>query len=503
MKKTLSVSAVVAVILIGALGVYAQMGITSLPGGGWWEASQVMNVGTATANVVIDPVLGLDVPPVPFSSASTTITMGSSHTFMPGQYGDLVLGDGFKGSAVVSSDQPIVAIGQIANNVIGDIGITGGRASAMYPGISQDGVATTVAFPLAKNDYKSKTTTFYIQTVTAGTINATYSMNNGANTYSASATTTEDGQMATFSPSDITTMPSACSNATCLGAVTFTSTVQLAGIYAEHNTSESPAQILMSTRGFTPGDYDDTVVIPNVKSMWKGRTTGIQVMNVGTAASTITFTLAHQSGSASAADGQTVVFTAAVGSSVTFFPGNHGIFQGPFAATPPTNEFLGAATITSDQSMVAICSENDFAGASTTKQTTYAGFAQASGSATVLFPLVKEDYKNSATGLQVMNVGGAAVTLSADYVFNNGSFTVNQDSAGATITVDPGGAFTFYGVTASYWNSGAHNANYGGFGAVTVSATGGTPMIVGIAQEAVQVGGTGSLDTKNYEGFNQ
>lgn len=511
MKKTLSVLAVMAVIAMGAIGAYAQFGVTALPGGGWWEASQVMNVGTDTANVAFEPILGLGVPPGPSADpANTTIAVGASYTFMPGMYGNLTMDDGYKGSAIVSADQPIVAIGQVANNVIGDIGVTDGRASAMYPGISQDAVATTVAFPLAKNDYKGKTTTFYVQTIEAGTIYATYSMNEGANTYTAQATTTEDGQMATFSPSDVTTpspIPSGCSDATCLGAVTFTSTVQLAGIYVEHNTSESPAQILMSTRGFTLDDYDDTVVIPNVKSLWKGRTTGIQIMNVGSAVSTITFTLAHQSGSATTADGAEVVFAdVPVGASVTYFPGNHtadDTLLGPFGGGP-MDEFLGAATITSDQPMVSICSENDFAGASTTKQTTYAGFAQAAGTDTVLFPLVKEDYKNSATGLQIMNVGDAAVTLSADYVFDNGSFTVDEDATGAAITVDPGAAFTFYGVTASYWNSGAYSANYGGFGAVTVSATGtGTPMIVGIAQEAVQIGGTGYLDTKNYEGFNQ
>ncbi|MBN1659778.1 MAG: hypothetical protein JXA93_15340, partial [Anaerolineae bacterium] len=381
----------------------------------------------------------------------------------------------------------------------------GGRASAMYPGISQDSVATTVAFPLAKNNYKGKTTTFYIQTVEAGQIYATYSMNEGANTYKIDQTTLLDGQMATFSPSDIATMPTGCSDATCLGAVTFTSTVQLAGIYVEHNTTDSPAQILMGTRGFAPGDFDDTVVVPNVKSLWKGRTTGIQIMNAGAAPSTITFTLAYQAGTATGADGAEVVFEdVPVGASVTYFPGNHtadDTLLGPFGGGG-ADEFLGAATITSDQDMVAICSENDFAAATVTKQTTYAGFAQAAGTNTVLFPLVKEEYNNSTTGLQIMNVGANAVTLSADYVFNNGSFTVDEDSTGAVITVAPGAAFTFYGVTV-YW-SGTYDTYHGGYGAVTVNATGtGTPMIVGIAQEAVRIGGTGYLDTKNYEGFNQ
>ncbi len=503
MKKTLVGVLIITSLLAGVVGVSAQAGITSLPGGGWWEASQVMNVGNDTAHTTYTPILGVGVSGVTAEEATYDIEVGASHTFMPGQYGDVTMDDGFKGSAIVSSDQPIVAIGQVGNNPIGDIGVTNGRASAMYPGISQDAVATTVAFPLAKNDYKGKTTTFYIQTVEAGEIYATYSMNNGDDTYKTTQTTTEAGQMATFSPDDITEMPSDCSDATCLGAATFTSTVELAGVYVESNTSEDPGQILMSTRGFTPNDFDTTVVVPNVKSLWKGRTTGVQVMNAGDAASTITVTLAYQDGNDSEADGETVVFEdVAPGASQTFFPGNHGIFGGPFG-DGEDDEFLGSVTVTSDQPMVAICSENDFAGASTTKQTTYAGFAQKGGTDTVLFPLVKEFYNGNQTGLQIMNVGENEVTLTADYVFQDDSFTVDNDADDNAITIDPGAAFTFWGVT-SYWN-GDYDTYTGDFGAVTVNATGtGDPMIVGIAQEAeFPGGGLDYLDTKNYEGFNQ
>ncbi|RLC36936.1 hypothetical protein DRH29_03430 [candidate division Kazan bacterium] len=503
MKKILIGTLVVMTLVAGVA--YAQEGvISSLPGGGWWEASQVMNVGSDTAHTTFTPILGLGVTGVTAEEKDADIEVGASHTFMPGQYGDLVMDDGFKGSAIVSSDQPIVAIGSVANNPIGDIGVSGGRAAAQYPGISQDAVDNALAFPVVKNDYKGKTTTFYVQTVEAGTIYATYTMNEGANTYTTDATTTVDGQMATFSPDDVTAMPSGCSDATCLGAVTFTSTVQLAGVYVEHNTTDNPAQILLSTRGFTSGDFDTTVVIPAVKSVWRGRTTGIQIMNVGSAASNITVTLSYQDGTATGADGETVSFTnVPAGASVTFFPGNHGIFQGPFGDPPGDDEFVGSASITSDQNMVAICNENDFAAANVTKQTVYAGFPASGGTDTVLFPLVKEFYNGNTTGLQIANVGDNAVTLEAAYVFQNNNFTVDVDSGGNAITIGPGEAFTFWGVTA-YW-SGDYDAYTGDYGAVTVSATGsGTPMIVGIAQEAeFPAGGLNYLDTKNYEGFNQ
>jgi hypothetical protein len=482
-------------------------GITSLPGGGWWEASLVMNAGDETAGVIFNPIPAADSGDTDVTTTEVDINAGASVNFMPGQYGNLPsLDDGFKGSAIVSSDQPILAIGSVANNQIGDIGVSGGRAAAQYPGISQEGLANSLSFPVVKSDYRGKTTTFFIQTAEAGTVNVTYTMNDGADTYNDSASTTVDGQMVTFTPADAMDMPVTCTDATCLGAAEFESSVPLAGVYVEHNTSDSPAQILLSTRGFTPDDFDTTVVNPVVKSCWVGRTTGVQIANVGEAASTITFTMAKQDGTAAA--GEVVFEDVAVGASVTFFPGNHGIFDGPYGGTTSgcadnMDEFLGSATITSDQNMVAIVNENDFAAAGTTKQTVFACFPQKAGTDAMLFPLVKEFYNGNTTGVQIMNVGDDDVTLSADYVFQNNPFTVDTDANDAAITLGSGEAFTFWGVT-DFWN-GDFDAYTDDYGAVTVEATGtGTPMIVGIAQEAeFPVGGLSYLDTKNYEGFGQ
>lgn len=509
MKKTTSAFLIVLTLLAATVGASAQAGISSLPGGGWWEASQIMNVGDDTATVQFTPVVGLGVSGATAAGASTTIDQDRSKTFGPG-FGDvaLTMDDGFKGSAVVSSDQPIVAIGAVQNNYInlgGDsVGVSGGRAGAQYPGISGEDVGTTLVFPLVKNDFKGKTTTFYVQTVQAGTINAVYAMNEGADIYNDSAMTTLDGQMATFSPDDVATMPSDCSDSTCLGAVMFTSSVEMAGVYVEANTGEDPGQILLSTRGFTPSDFDTTVVMPLIKSVWKGRTTGVQVANVSqVAASTITVTLTYQKGSASSADGETVVFTnVAPGTSRTFFPGNHGIFDGPFASPKPGDEFLGSAKITSDQPMVAICNENDFLGTSETKQTVYAGFPESAATSMVLFPLAKEHYKGNMTGIQIMNVGDDEVTLGANYVFDTGSFLVDEDKTGDPIVLQPGEPFTFWDVT--NWKNLYEDLD-GGFGAVTVEAAGtGDTKVVGIAQEAEWPAGANDyLDTKNYEGFNQ
>ncbi len=503
-------------LLLGAMSSYADEGeITSLPGGGWWVGAQVMNVGERTATVMFTPILGLEMgtlQPPSADPATTSVPPRASTTFMPGSYGNLVMDDGYKGSAIVAADQPVVGIGQIGNNLIGGdqpdpIGVTDGRAAAQYSGVGYSATDTKLTFPVVKNDYKYKTTTFFVQTVQAGTIYITYSMDRGQATYRDSVTTRVDGQTVTLSPSDAD-VPQTCTDPdfSCLGALTITSTVRLAGSYVEHNTTENPAQILLSTRGFTPSDFDTTIMFPVIKSMWRGRTTGIQIQNIGNTASIITLTLSYQDGVVSEADGTHVRYDNVLpGSSVTFFPGNHGIFKGPLPPDHITidDEFLGAAIVTSNQPMVAILNENDFAPPDVTKQTVFAGFPQSIGTSTVLLPLVKEDYNGNQTGIQIANIGIDSVYLEAEYVLDTGTFTV--DEYAGPIIIPPGKSFTFYGVT-EYWTG--YEEYRHGVGAVTIRAIpvdGTDARIVGIAQEAERLpgGGLDYLDTKNYEGFNQ
>jgi hypothetical protein len=507
---------------------YAQdSGILTLPGARWWEASQVMNLGDKTAEVTFVPVRGYGMSEdLTAASKTITITSQGSDTFLSAYEDGMEMDDGFKGSAYVMANQPILGIGSIANNLLpySDVGIAGGRAAAQYSAVPYEAAANRLAFPVVKNKYKGKTTTFYVQTLEPGTVNATYAINRGQNIYTIAITTELPGQMVTFSPSDAG-VPHTCngkpsgSGFTCLGAVIFESNVKLVGVYVEHEgateTVTWPAQIALSTRGFTPDDFDTEVLVPVIKSMWRGRTTGIQIQNVGTACSTVTFTLAYQSGIVSDADGSEIVFKIEPGASDTFFPGNHELFVGPLPTdtVPIADEFLGSATIVSDQPMTVIVNENDFAAANVSKQTVFAAFPEKSATDTVLFPLVKEAYQQNVegnnTGLQVMNVGDTAVSLRAVYVFNKGTFTLTQDAAGQPIVIEPARAFTFYGVTQHYWDNGEYGAYTNDVGAATIIATpveaGSTAQIVGIAQEAEVPpgGGLDYLDTKNYEGFNQ
>jgi len=160
-------------------GVVATAGAQTLPGSGWFTSATLQNVGTANATVNLDvyPLTG-----VAGTAASTSfsLTPGSSKVFLPGQNNangtvdvSPSLSNNFSGSMVVSSDQPVVAIGQIGNNVIAGttgLGISGGYAAEQYRG--SDAVANVLIFPTVKANFAGKTNIFYVQ---AGGTGVTYS----------------------------------------------------------------------------------------------------------------------------------------------------------------------------------------------------------------------------------------------------------------------------------------------------------------------------------------
>jgi len=154
MKKTLL--SVVATITVLALLASVAVAQTGIPGSGWWSGEQVQNVGTATASIV---VTAYDMSGASTFSSSQSVAVGAAFTFTPGDFTGMP--DGFKGSAVVSSDQPIKAIVNVTNQLAGDFGVSGGKAAAQYQGT--ENAATTLYFPLAKNNYYGNTTSFYVQ----------------------------------------------------------------------------------------------------------------------------------------------------------------------------------------------------------------------------------------------------------------------------------------------------------------------------------------------------
>ena len=137
---------------------------------------------------------------------------------------------------------------------------------------------------MAKGAFGVKTTAFYIQN--AGTVNATFTakflMGTGLTdpspvSYSYTSPTLVPGQMAVIIPAD------AGVPAGRIGSLTVTSAQKMAGTVLEYETTTAPAKILQGTTGFTANDFAIEILFPVVKKQLSGRSTGLQIQNVGDA----------------------------------------------------------------------------------------------------------------------------------------------------------------------------------------------------------------------------
>ncbi|MFQ5593796.1 MAG: hypothetical protein ACE5HA_06575 [Anaerolineae bacterium] len=498
MKRRLTIAATLALLVVlGLFGAVLAQGdgpidLTSLPGGGWWVSWQVQNVGSQTATLQVEAI-GAEGTTFGRSTASKQVDPGAGVTFIPGNLNELSpeLEAGFIGSAVLSADQPIVAIGFVQNNPVFDLGVAGGLAGAAYQGVSGDDAGSKVSFPLVKLDWASQSTTLYIQAAgSAARVSVTYRMNDGTEVVDGPYDLDGD-EMKVFTPSDKLGSPTCGSDATatpCLGgAVASSETGDIVGIFTEHPTVADPAPFVLSTKGFSPNDAGTTLAAPVIKNDWVGRTTGLTVQNASDSAVTVNVTFKGAPPAACA--GQTYPGTEVTldpGKSYVYFPslGNMGGF--------PTSCF-GSATITGTGSIVATVNE---AGAN--KKTVYSAFATSNATLKVAAPLVKEDWVGRTTGVAIQNVGDGDTSVTCTYNVVDSQGTNPGSVALTPQSIPAGGSIALYRVwtnTAQYGTDAAQLEK--SFSAVICEST--SENIVAIAQESAL---DGSFDIKNYEGFN-
>jgi len=449
----------------------ADVGMMSLPGSGWWTGFQVVNVGTANATVIVTLYDAQSTNT--YQSVSKTIAPNASYTFSPLNSADWISPppEGFIGSAVVSADQPILAIVNEQNNLAGASGIAAGS----YRGFTADQTSTRLLFPLVKHDYGSthRTTTFFVQNTsdTAANIYATFRI--GTNTYTKVYSSVGPFKLQVIEPSDAGVPIGS------LGSLEITSTVQLAGIYNEHPHIATVANTLLSTKGFAPSEADTLLYVPLYKQNYNTAYSGIQVQNAGTVAATIyaTYTVAY-GGSGT----YYYNLTAGPGQSATFFnvPGW------------PANTY-GSVILSSSQPLVAIVNETKY---STGQSGVYAAFGGSQVTNCAVAPLWKTRWSGTTSGQQsaivVQNVGSVAATVNITFTMtagNTGTFTppARTVAAGASTTYGPGPF------------AGGPPADRPATGSVVVCAT--QPIAV-LVQETTLPGWT-PRDMLNYEAFNQ
>lgn len=488
-----------------AFGITAVAGAQALPGQGWYTTTTIQNIGTGNASV------GLEVFPQGAGSASTAsfdIAENANKIFIPGGNSangtvdvSPALSTGFSGSAVVSSNQPIVAIGQIGNNPIPGftgLGTTGGNANEFFRGASTS--APTLIFPAVKNNFLGQTTIFSVQaagsdvTVAATIRTGAGTTHNFNGSISANrAINLIPGQFTPAVPNNCgTTGADADPNTSrCFGSLSVTATGGgIAGTVIEYVEGESPAQRVQAASMFPSTDAANTVYCPTIKNSFTAqqrRTTGLTVAN--TSNSNVQINVTFTASAAGANPGQTYTV-----SNLTV-PANGSFAFSPFLNNMggmPTNTLASAtiSTVNNSNSIVAIVSERNF-GTTPVKATLYNCFNAASATPRIAAPLVKKNVAGVNSGLTVQNVSNSTFAVAATYVCPNAApVTVNSPSLG------PGASHTFFATNSDMAT--VPNGNC----AVTVTGSG---NIVAISQETSDFAPpqfNRNLNTKNYEGFN-
>jgi hypothetical protein len=491
MKKFVSVFAVLVILVAATTVAMAQSG---LPGSGWWSGEQVQNVGDGPADLIITAYGDMGT-----FTASQTVDPGAAYNFTPADFTDM--DPGFEGSAVVSSNMPIKAIVAVTNRLSGSLGVAGGKATAQYQGIDGSMAADTLYIPIAKGDSFSKTTTYYVQNAGTAdtTATATFVMKNG-DTYNYTTPTIGANMMVLFSIFDTSYDPAGLPNDGKVGAVTIVSDngQPLAGVVMEHFTVDNPATIAQSTRGFTDADFSTKAFAPIIKHNRFGRSTGIQVQNVGASPIDIQVTF---KGFAGGCAGDTVVET-----QTGIASGASAIFNQRPGQTDLADNCTASATIettTAGGQIVALVAES-YITPPASGQTSQTSFAIPSVLATtkISVPLFKDDRFDKRTGLQIQNVGDVQATdIVATFSCSGGStFTAISTPQ----TAEAGASVQFYtpsnqtGTEPTFEPANPFSANNVN---CSVIVTADQP-VVAVASEAPIPGGTLEQDFNNYEGFN-
>jgi hypothetical protein len=165
------------------------------------------------------------------------------------------------------------------------------------------------------------------------------------------------------------------------------------------------------------------VSVPLLFKNSNGWATGVQVQNVGTAATEVSITYLSSDGRGPWLERQTV----APGASATFYqPANRELPEG----------FVGSAVVSSsnNQPLVAIVNEVH---TGRNVSMTYRGFSEGAGVLTV--PHAVRNVNGWNTGIQVQNMSGEAANAVIVFQDSNGVFVRNLGNE-----IRPGGSVTYY-----------------------------------------------------------
>lgn len=445
----------VALMLLGIVpSAFAQGGIQVTYTSGF----NLQNLGGDTAQVIVDfyNANGDIVASMPDS-----INAGAQKIYYPLSS----VPDGFAGSAVVSSSQPLAAIVNVLGNVTNN---TAQRGDA-YAGFTAGGTAVNLPL-IMKNNY-GIFTWFNVQNTGSNQTTVTVKYSPGTCT-----------EQFTIKPGAAHTFDQAAN--TCLGA----SYIGAANITADQPLVATVMQVskdsLLAYNGFT--DSATSLVMPSVQSNYYKAGTSVNIQNTGAQDTVVELSYTPSAGfpgkackeSHNVPAGQAVIF------GWPQMPAGCGT-QGTGVTDTTNGGFVGSAKITgnsTNQKLVAIVNQVTRGAAN---GSAYDAINPAKATAKVSMPLIMDRNYGLWTGFSIANVGAQATTINCTFT-NAPSYTVSK-------TLQPGEA-----VTEPQLNK--VGDKYAGAG--TCTASGGDALIAGVVNERYQSVPTTVDAVYSYNAFN-
>jgi hypothetical protein len=341
---------------------------------------------------------------------------------------------------------------------------SGGKARGITQGMSVP--STSLTFPVAKLNWYTQDTIFYIQNAgnSAATATAVFYMGNsavGTNAiYTYTTPSVNPGQMVVISPADardslnnpIPTVPSGGNGVNDgtkranLGGALITSSQPLAGAYAEYYRGN--VNSVNMTRALITSDRGTKAYAPNVKRWWYSRWTGIAVQNVDTVPITVTASLVGTGQYA----GSTCLGGSYTDTLSNIPPGQSSnfLFYNAAGYTNLPNYCLAAATLNGTGQFVAVANENNIPGTPAGGSVYY---IMSDGSATTNLAapwFVDQRTSNGVQfdgGLLIQNVDAITATNVIATFYNcstPGTASTPFTATSKSLTISPGGSFLFW-----------------------------------------------------------
>ena len=288
-----------------------------------------------------------------------------------------------------------------------------------------------------------------------------------------------------------------------IGSLTVTSAQSLAGAVLEYQTTVAPALILQGTTGFTPNDYDTRILFPVVKKTLAGRSTGLQVMNVGDTDVQVVVTYRGAGPEVGAGSGcKASAGVPFVENAVTLKAKQSTTFLN--SALLPDNCLASAEAVATGANVVGIVGvvNESFlpcTAGCTQRSTTYAAFPAKKATTKVVAPVFKQDFGNKRSGLSVQNISNATATATVTFQVGANSFTYNNltiPAQSSALLLDVSGNAA--GFPTANWASSTRLPN-ATLSAVTITAN---QPIIALVNEAPLAGSGLVQDNINYEAFN-